>query len=1105
MSLLLSQLSATEDNESWWAGAVNCMVSVGVAGLLAANTLSAQLPVAGSYQQDEVPVQASGGNTVSLPGPRQGIQPYVKVFIDDNDFVVVIAPAIFDEDLWVVPLPPVPSVNSPLYIFDTDTPVGVQDEDYWVSGVAPVQATLQSLPLWLADQNENAAGLYGVPEEEFWFIPKALPPITYAAAITVDDDIVPQPAPTISVDDSDGWQNRVAPVPATLRWTDPSVFEQHENATGLYGQAEEEYWVVNKPQYVAPIVSAITADDEMVTPTTSTIVEDEGWLPPVPAIAPVLVEVYLQLEDDLPFTQASGGNAAVIQSPRQSAGPYVRIFLGEDEVVQPPPPSIIDETDQTVYVAPQNLPLWKQAFVDEDLIVPQPAPPSLTVDETDQAVYVVSQGLPSWTKVLGDDDLIVPQPAPSTLTVDETDQQVYVPRYIYPQVAPFVADDETTIPIRIDETDQAVYVPLYVYPQVSPFTADDEITTPATPSISVDEDFWIPPVPGPVISVVRAFVQPEFEVPAILAFTPGSNTFGAVYRAPRQGVGPYVRIFLGEDDVSGFLIIPLLVDETDQQVRVPQYVAPQVAAFIDDDIFVPFQTGTPLNLEDNDQPVRVAPVVTPQVLPFTDDDNWILPPFPVPDEGVLFVTIQVSDNILTGIIADDDNWVPFVGSTPLHVDETDRQVITPFKVHGIPPVKAFTDEDFVGIPTPESDGLTIISVANVPNPVPVFSDDDVWVPAATVTPLQVDDDNWQVPRPQPVWGLPPVAAPTADDDYIPFVGDTADGLVPLVITSYSPLITGIGIDEDVYPMPIPLLIEEADWLVIAPPKVFGVPPLVAVTDDDNYLPPLKLEELDWQVIPPPKVFGIPPVVAMADDDNYATPIIIFETDLPVIAPPVIFGIPPVVAIADDDNWVPFVAPTPVHVEEDYWQNPVAPVVLSFIQPRVWEFEQNDPAGTLGAIKPEEDFWRILTTQPPYVTTRAILVDDEIVPQPAPLCAGDDSWQVSVPVTNSSFISVFTADDLFAPVIPDSITVDEEQWNVAIRVQANNLVWLPWHTDELRHRKRFGIINTGTTSITPLLDGTTTAPPPGGGTSSVNPQSEADTSIVPLITLNDTGV
>jgi hypothetical protein len=171
-------------------------------------------------------------------------------------------------------------------------------------------------------------------------------------------------------------------------------------------------------------------------------------------------------------------------------------------------------------------------------------------------------------------------------------------------------------------------------------------------------------------------------------------------------------------------------------------------------------------------------------------------------------------------------------------------------------------------------------------------------------------------------------------------------------------------------------------------------------------------------------------------------------------------------------------PTTLHVDEDFWQNPVAPIPLTLQRLDAWAFEQGEDANNLetalvfdewqSLVQPlwcyplpqlftseepitapaailgiDEDFLVTTTSPIVYALPRVFTADDEIVPTPPNF--DEDFWVNAVAPVWTYPAIVFLADDViqFAPPIQD-----EDVWQSYVAPVAASIYLRAPDVDEL---------------------------------------------------------
>jgi hypothetical protein len=512
-------LTADDGSGDWWSGVARNFASVAIATAVASSALAAQLPfglpTGSGWHQDEVPTTSPGvleDSTWNKPVVWDLTLP-VKAFSVEDDLPIT-ASAVFDEDVWqiIVPRTSLPSVNA--FQADDDLPPGAHDEDGWIpktpgdsrsvtafidrddipSGLfgqydedfwsnptAPIPATLSRLDQFRFEQNEQATGLYGVPEESDWplqltspvakivqpfiadddlpsiahdedgWIPPQSVPSKYVAPFSVDDEIIP----TLTVvDDSDGWR---IPVPVT-------------------------------PSRLAPVF----VDDDV--PVLRGLPNDELWINPAPSQQPSRVQVF-QSDDDLPIATVVSEDEWNVTLPRAQSLP-VQVFRDFDEI---PAGNLRGLPDDSEWKAPsvQNSTSIVRATSVDDEIVPQSI-----VDE--DAWFPRAQGSTASVNPFGAEDELPPHAFEEDAWTARIQQGSSL-------VKPFTSDDDLAY-FSIDEGE-------WTAPRqdsarsVRPFACDDDYAFQPTGPLFTDDDVWVPSagIQKPQANFV-AYGAPAFEL-----------------------------------------------------------------------------------------------------------------------------------------------------------------------------------------------------------------------------------------------------------------------------------------------------------------------------------------------------------------------------------------------------------------------------------------------------------------------------------------------------------------------------------------------------------------------------------------------------------------
>jgi hypothetical protein len=169
-------------------------------------------------------------------------------------------------------------------------------------------------------------------------------------------------------------------------------------------------------------------------------------------------------------------------------------------------------------------------------------------------------------------------------------------------------------------------------------------------------------------------------------------------------------------------------------------------------------------------------------------------------------------------------------------------------------------------------------------------------------------------------------------------------------------------------------------------------------------------------------------------------------------------------------------PSAIHADEDFWQNPVAPIPFTLQRLDAWTFEQNESPGLFGQygddyvvnlVAPlwcyplpqlftseepitapaailgiDEDFLVITTSPMVYALPRVFTADDEIVPTPPMF--DEDFWSNAVAPVFSYTARVFLDDDVIQIEPPAR---DEDYWqNGVAPIAASIYLLLPYLPD-----------------------------------------------------------
>jgi hypothetical protein len=631
-----------------------------------------------------------------------------------------VAAVVVEEESWQPPRPWAVAWLDRTLGQDDDLPVTAAapvDEDFWTSGLPPVQARNRiSLPFEPDVEEIPAATLVGQPDEDF---PGPLPAPVQArnyVRLPLGDQDSEVPVLSGAPDLDEVWRNWVAPVPAAHR-VPPRIWDLEELPAGsLFGQPDEDFWVSGvppvpprnfllfpyapdtedvpvgflfgvpeedqfrpPPPWPPPIGRAFLADDEAPQPEAPTIVDEEPWGQPHPQATPPL-PVHAFVEADEPPAGTLFGCPDADEQWRNWVAP-VPATLGRLYLPDPdgeiPAGALTGQPDEDFWVSGV-----KPVPPKNSIVVPFLYPYQPDVEELPAADFF---GQP-------DEDFPGPLPAP-----------VQARNYLR---LPYLPDTDEDVPILrgVPEDSDTWNVPLGHAPPLPPrvFSDTDEWPTFTITEVVEDEPYF-PPVARPSGSYqARPYLPDEDQDVPPLRGQPDEDYW-------RSGVAPVPP--------RNYIVLPYLPDtedvpvlsgtpDADEQWR--NWVAPVPAShgrlyLPDEDEDVPRLYGVPE--EDQYRPPIPPPpppprpwMVDDEVQRFVVDDDQYRPPPP-------WV------NIIVRPLVDTDEW-----PSPLYVEEDAyRSPTWPF----VPPVR------------PSVDG-------------------EDWVPFIAVTPLEVVEDFYAAPRPWPV-------------------------------------------------------------------------------------------------------------------------------------------------------------------------------------------------------------------------------------------------------------------------------------------------------------------------------------------------------------------
>jgi hypothetical protein len=194
-----------------------------------------------------------------------------------------------EEDYYPNPVPPVQATLTRFFLQDPDDfPQQAQanhpEEVYWLN----YSALPQIAPRQPIAEAEDAPALFGQPDEDFWV--SGVAPVqaaTYRDPVSRDAEDVPT---LFGQYDEDFWVSGVAPVQSTV-YRDP-VQRDAEDAPFLYGQYEEDYWQSPIPAQGAIFRQPFTDDDLPVFVPAAPMFDEDFWCS---GVAPVQASIYQRL------------------------------------------------------------------------------------------------------------------------------------------------------------------------------------------------------------------------------------------------------------------------------------------------------------------------------------------------------------------------------------------------------------------------------------------------------------------------------------------------------------------------------------------------------------------------------------------------------------------------------------------------------------------------------------------------------------------------------------------------------------------------------------------------------------------------------------------
>lgn len=537
------------NTDDWWAGVQQS--GVHVARALAVLALGTSVAIAGSFTHNDetVPQRPTEAAPTFAHGQRARQTPIVHrwaftddvftVAVDESDWRVatpgllparplytptledelpVPAPTIVEEAEWALPLSGLVAPR-PLYALtlDDDLPIAavaslVDEDTGWSASMSPRAAV--GLSLWGEDETIPLAF---VPDEPHGWAPPVSLPAVSRALVSVDDEIVSQPAP-VPAEVAALSSQRLRHVPLLHRWaaTDdlpipaapplidedygPALPPQRAPLLAPLWQVEDDWphvvasfgldddlaWPLapQRPLIVAPVW---TVEDECPSVAASLRLDEEaGWTWPRPDPTQLRRLRQAEGEEFVAFTSAIDADASY-QILVIGEAPTPRVFLADDDLPITSAPPILNEehgwTAQTAIVPPKTI-----AWVDGDTQF------KAAVVEEDWQVWTppLVAARPIYAPDL--DARIVPQPLP---LIDE-DYWWSANPYLPPAKTIVWVDGDTEFKPAVVEEDWHVWTPPLV--AARPLYAPDL------------DDLCVPPPAFPPVADVTFIVQPDDRV-----------------------------------------------------------------------------------------------------------------------------------------------------------------------------------------------------------------------------------------------------------------------------------------------------------------------------------------------------------------------------------------------------------------------------------------------------------------------------------------------------------------------------------------------------------------------------------------------------------------
>jgi hypothetical protein len=439
-------VTATDDEDGWWAGVQFGFVAVPRAAAVVSLALS--VAISWAFNHNDEPVPQGSSEAVSFQTGTQRLQ-YSPGFIkwdQTEELPSAAAPSALEEGEWLsLASPPLASISQ-LWAAEDELPLA-PDDSYWWRG-EQVQTQDAKSASWADD--ELPVAQVSIVDEGDWALPVPLVLAAKWAPDWANDEL---PAVTLLTIEESDWQ---VFVPAALR---PIIFtpDPGDDAVPAAVQVPSEVAsyqaATQRAQSSTQFLKWDQPDELAVTPLT---IDETEWQVEVPALLRPIV-----------FTPAVG-----------------------DDVV---PPGPVIPAEVSFQAAPQRL-QYSISFIKWD----QPDEIPQGIDDGEwQEIHFIQDAIsaPYWEHT--DEVAITPTPG----VYEEDSWQVYTP---LPEPKRFLhlPDPDDPGPIALPE--EEYWQPFAPQPVRAPtlFVADDEIVPQPQP-LHVEDEYWWSPSFVPFVLVQR--------------------------------------------------------------------------------------------------------------------------------------------------------------------------------------------------------------------------------------------------------------------------------------------------------------------------------------------------------------------------------------------------------------------------------------------------------------------------------------------------------------------------------------------------------------------------------------------------------------------------